>query len=98
MPTILDISGYSTISERLPPDLVSDLVEKYFSSFLDCVVQAGGDMTETSGDGFMAIFQDEDPAQHAACAVDAALAAGNRPFLNGTRIRTLDGGSVLLEN
>ncbi len=30
-------------------------------------------------------------------AVDAALATGNKPFLIGTRIKALDGGSVLID-
>src|SRR5262249_5141110 len=34
---------------------------------------ADGDITETAGDGFMAIFQDRDRHQHAVKAVDTAL-------------------------
>lgn len=70
----LDISGYSSLSERLPPDVLNELVERYFSTFLDCIREAGGDINETAGDGFMAIFQDPDPLQHAITAVDTALA------------------------
>src|SRR5262245_40416096 len=67
----LDISGYSRLSERLPPESLNALVERYFSTFLDLIHAAGGDVNETSGDGFMAIFQD---AQHASTAADTALA------------------------
>src|SRR2546421_5472214 len=31
----LDISGYSRLSERLAPDVLNTLVERYFSTFLD---------------------------------------------------------------
>ena len=55
-----------------PADL-NALVERYFGSFLDRITDAGGDINETSGDGFMAIFQDGDPAAHAARTVNAAL-------------------------
>ncbi len=70
----LDISGYSRLSERLPPDVLNVLVERYFSTFLDCIHEADGDINETAGDGFMAIFQDPDPQRHATIAVDTALA------------------------
>jgi DNA-binding response OmpR family regulator len=70
----LDISGYSRLSERLAPALLNTLVERYFSTFLDRIHDAMGDINETDGDGFMAIFQDDDPQQHALTAVDTALA------------------------
>jgi class 3 adenylate cyclase len=50
------------------------LVEQYFSAFLDRIQEADGDINETAGDGFMAIFQDMDPHLHGVKAVDAALA------------------------
>ena len=67
----LDISGYSRLSEELPADALNELVERYFSAFLDRIQEMGGDINETAGDGFMAIFQDAD---HAPRSVDAALA------------------------
>ena len=67
----LDISGYSQLSEELPADALNELVERYFSAFLDRIQEMGGDINETAGDGFMAIFQDAD---HATRSVDAALA------------------------
>ncbi len=70
----LDISGYVRLSERLPPDALNALVERYFSTFLDHIHEAGGDINETAGDGFMAIFHDDSPAAHAIEAVDTALA------------------------
>ena len=49
-------------------------MERYFSTFLDHINDAGGDIYETAGDSFMAIFQDPDVQTHAMKAVDAALA------------------------
>jgi DNA-binding response OmpR family regulator len=40
----LDISGYSRLSETLSLTQVNDLVERYFSSFLDCIHAHGGDI------------------------------------------------------
>ncbi len=70
----LDISGYTRLSERLAPEALNALTERYFSTFLDHIQEAGGDINETAGDGFMAIFQDEDIEVHPVKAVDTALA------------------------
>src|SRR5207245_6938578 len=70
----LDISGYTSLSDRLAADVLNALVERYFSTFLDHIHAAGGDINETAGDGFMAIFQDVDVHAHATTAVDTALA------------------------
>lgn len=70
----LDISGYVRLSERLPASVLNTLVERYFSTFLDRIHDAGGDINETAGDGFMAIFQDTTSQRHAVTAVDSALA------------------------
>ena len=69
----LDMSGYSRLSETLPLAQVNDLVERYFSSFLDCIYAHGGDINETAGDGLMAIFADPDPQGHARRAVQTDL-------------------------
>jgi DNA-binding response OmpR family regulator len=69
----LDISGYTSLSGRLPAEALNALVERYFSTFLDCVHDAGGDINETAGHGFMAIFQDADPEAHAHQAGESAL-------------------------
>ena len=52
----LDITGYTDMSERLSLESLNALVERYFSTFLDCIHQGGGDINETAGDGFMAGF------------------------------------------
>jgi adenylate cyclase len=67
------IGGYAQLTARVAPEKLNALVEHYFSSFLDRITDAGGDINETSGDGFMAIFQDGDPVGHTVRAVDAAL-------------------------
>lgn len=69
----VDISGYGRLAERVAPADLNALVERYFGSFLDRITDAGGDINETSGDGFMAIFQDSDPVAHSVRAANAAL-------------------------
>jgi class 3 adenylate cyclase len=70
----LDMAGYTSLSERLDKDRMNDLVERYFSSFLDDIYANRGDINETAGDGLMIIFQDDDPYAHARAAVRTAQA------------------------
>ncbi|MEC9377682.1 MAG: adenylate/guanylate cyclase domain-containing protein [Candidatus Latescibacterota bacterium] len=76
---MLDVSGCSRLSEQLPTTQLNDLVERYFSAFLDRIREADGDINETAGDGFMALFMDaedgapEDGPSHVVRAVDTAL-------------------------
>ena len=74
---MLDISGYSRLSEQLPTEQLSTLVERYFSAYLDLIREADGDINETAGDGFMAIFLNGGDvggdAGHATAAVRTAL-------------------------
>jgi class 3 adenylate cyclase len=70
-----DISGYTRLSSRLPPDDLGALVERYFGAFLDEIVKHGGDVNETAGDGLMVIFHE---GEHARAAVEAARAIHRR--------------------
>src|SRR5262245_28337280 len=70
----LDITDYTRLSEQLHPEVLNRLVERYFSTFLDRIHEAGGDINETAGDGFMAIFQDADVHAHTITAVQTAFA------------------------
>jgi adenylate cyclase len=69
----LDITGYARLSELLPASTLNELIERYFSAFLDEVAERGGSVNETMGDGFMAVFQQPDPVQNATAATETAL-------------------------
>ncbi len=96
----LDISGYARLSERLPAAALNSLVESYFSAFLDCIHDADGDINETAGDGFMAIFQDADPgnghdrgqAGRAQAGPRRAHSSGSGPQHQGARRHAENGG------
>ena len=68
-----DVSGYTRLSEQIPVERLNALVERYFSAFLDRIREGGGEINEMTGDGFMAIFQGDEPAPHAVRAVGTAL-------------------------
>jgi class 3 adenylate cyclase len=69
----VDVSGYTRLSLQMDQDKVDALVERYFSHFLDCVHEHGGDIAETSGDGMMVVFLADDAPEHARQAAVAAL-------------------------
>jgi class 3 adenylate cyclase/HAMP domain-containing protein len=53
----LDIAGYTRLSEQLEAKRLNQLVQTYFSGFLEIIRQHHGDVNETAGDGLMVIFQ-----------------------------------------
>lgn len=75
----LDIAGYTRLSEQLEPRKLNQLVQLYFSSFLEIIQAHHGDINETAGDGLMVIFQSErSAADHALNATRAAFAIRQR--------------------
>lgn len=69
----LDIAGYTKMSENISQDKMNYLIETYFSQFLDIIIQNGGDINETAGDGLMIIFHNSAPLSNATNAVAAAI-------------------------
>ena len=75
----LDIAGYTKLSEQLEPKRLNQLVQTYFSSFLELIHGQHGDINETAGDGLMVIFQAQPSASdHALNATRAAFAIRQR--------------------
>jgi class 3 adenylate cyclase/HAMP domain-containing protein len=75
----LDIAGYTRLSEQLDPKRLNQLVQTYFSSFLEIIQSHHGDINETAGDGLMVIFQTQrDRGDHALDAARAAFAIRRR--------------------
>ncbi len=75
----LDIAGYTKLSEQLDAKRLNQLVQTYFSSFLEIIQSHHGDVNETAGDGLMVIFQSErSSTDHALNATRAAFAIHQR--------------------
>jgi len=69
----VDIAGYTALSERMAADLLSQLVEQYFSAFLDTIHEHGGEISSTVGDGMLILFHRVDPVAHSEMAARTAL-------------------------
>jgi class 3 adenylate cyclase/HAMP domain-containing protein len=75
----LDIAGYTRLSEQLEARKLNQLVQTYFSSFLEIIQRHHGDINETAGDGLMVIFQAQpSAADHGLNATRAAVAIRQR--------------------
>ncbi len=70
----IDIAGFASLTERYDHRLVNDMVERYFSAYLDCIQAVGGEVNETAGDGLMVIFDSNTVKEHAFAALRAGRA------------------------
>jgi class 3 adenylate cyclase/HAMP domain-containing protein len=80
----LDIAGYTKLSEQYDAKKLNQLIQTYFTSFLDIIHSHHGDVNETAGDGLMVIFQSERSAS------DHALNASRAAFAIRQRTETLN--------
>jgi adenylate cyclase len=88
-----DIEGFSTIAERLPPEVLMALLNEYFAALAEIIDRHGGAITQYHGDAMLVAFNTirQDP-DHAANAVRTAVAiqeaTRERAFRGGVRMRT----------
>ena len=102
-----DIRGFTTISERLSPDRVVDVLNRYFEAMVDIIFANDGTLMSFVGDGLWAVFGlpaarpgDADRAVAAARAMRSRLremnAAGAFDDVGGLRIGiAIHSGEVL---
>ncbi|VAW31653.1 Adenylate cyclase [hydrothermal vent metagenome] len=51
-----DIRDFTTLSERLPPQQVVDILNRYYTRMVDVIVAEGGMVNKFGGDSLLAIF------------------------------------------
>jgi adenylate cyclase len=51
-----DIAGFTTLSERLPPDRVQALLNQYFQGMFEVMQRHGGVISDIAGDGVMCVW------------------------------------------
>lgn len=52
-----DIEGFTTLSERLPPEAVQQLLNQYFLAMFEIMQRHGGHISDISGDGVMCVWR-----------------------------------------
>ncbi len=77
----IDIRGFTTISEGLPPERLMVWLNRYFDTMTACILKHGGRVDKYIGDEIMAVFGNPDQSPSAAsdrhnaqCAIAASLA------------------------
>jgi len=81
-----DVAGYTTLSEKMTPQQLSDLMHKYFEATFAPVKQHGGLVVNLKGDSFLAIWKAmrmEDGLRRQACLAALDVAKAVHRF-NGT--------------
>lgn len=70
-----DIRGFTAFSERVAPEAVVELVNRYLAAQAEPVAVHGGDVDKFVGDELMAVFDGTDAAQRAVSCALALVAA-----------------------
>ena len=96
-----DMRGFTAISERLPPQELVDLLNRYFDCQVPTILEHGGEVLKFMGDGLLAIFPlagDGDDAGEVCrraltCAreAEALIAALDAPVAARTRTQSASG-------
>lgn len=69
-----DVRGFTTLSEKLPPDRISDMMNDYFAAMVEVISAHRGMVNDFIGDGILAVYgAPEDDPEHAWHAVATAL-------------------------
>lgn len=82
---VSDLRGFSTISERLPPEQVVNILNLYLGAMSEVISQYQGTINEFIGDGMFVLFgapiqRDDDSQRAIACAIamQTAMASVNQ--------------------
>lgn len=70
----VDVEGCTRLCEDLPPREMNEVIERYFSEYLDVIREARGEVTEVLGDGLLALFEGAGLEANVRAAFAAALA------------------------
>ena len=69
-----DVRGFTTLSEGLPPARISEIMNEYFAVMVDVILSHRGMVSDSIGDGILAIFGAPlDDAEHAWHEVETAV-------------------------
>lgn len=78
-----DVAGYTTLSEKMTPQQLSDLMHRYFEATFEPVKKHGGLVVNLKGDSFLAIWKsprEDDNLRKQACLAALDVAKAVRQF------------------
>ena len=76
-----DLHGFTRITETADPEQIIPFLNDYSEAIISSIHEAGGDVLKLIGDGTLAIFKAEDPAQACRCALKAGELMRSRILL-----------------
>ena len=77
-----DMRGFTSMADRLAPQMLVDLLNLYFDCQVPAIVEHGGEVLEFMGDGLLAIFPLVEGTTDANKACDCALIAAREAQVN----------------
>ena len=81
-----DMRGFTALADRLPPQTLVDLLNRYFDCQVPAILQHGGEVLKFMGDGLLAIFPLAGGTTEARAVCAQALAAAREAQDNITAI------------
>ncbi len=83
-----DLRGYSTLTEKLTPEMLITFMNLYFQTMEDVITKYGGVIIELQGDGILAVFGAPDTlANHVSAAAHCAIAMRDQLEALDTRLQ-----------
>ena len=70
-----DLRGFTALADRLPPQALINLLNRYFECQVPAIVKHGGEVLKFMGDGLLAIFPVAEDDANAASVCDAVVTA-----------------------
>ena len=88
-----DLRGYTAITDTAPPGEIIPLLNDYAEAVISAIQETGGEVLKLIGDGVLAIFRADDPAEACRRALQAEASLRHRQQALNTR-RTAEGRPV----
>lgn len=88
-----DLRGYTKITDTAPPGEIIPLLNDYAEAVISAIQETGGEVLKLIGDGVLAIFRADDPAEACRRALQAEASLRHRQQALNTR-RTAEGRPV----
>ena len=86
----MDIRGFTSIAEKLPPQKLLPWLNQYFETMTDCIMKHGGMVDKYIGDAIMAVFGAPLPRHQPEEIQDDAIAALHAALEMHQRLRQLN--------